>query len=178
MKKLAGFLTVLIFTLNIFFSPVTIFAQNPAPAPAVDVYAAFWPIVPGTTVADSMFWAKQLKESLGGIFSFGNISKSERQIGIAEKRLVEAYKLLENKDYSNMLKSLELNKAARDEALKLKKAAVDQKQDVKELTNRLVPSLEKQQQALIFIESKVSEDQKGKITEIVNQLTLQISEAK
>ena len=179
--KLTFAFAAVILTLSILFAPYNILAQEneaSGSAEVVDIYALFWPVVPGKTVADPFFWAKQLKETFSSIFSFGEINKSRNLIEISEKRFVEGSKLFEAKDFSNAFKSLELNKKARDEAVKLKKQALEKKQDVKELTSRLVDSLEKQQKALMFLETQLPEDQKGKIAKIVQDLTLQISEAK
>jgi hypothetical protein len=171
-----------IFALSLFFSPTGIHAagdpEASGSAQTVDVYSLFWPIVPGKTVADSMFWVKQLKETFSGMFSFGNVNKSKYQIDLSEKRLVEAYKLIQDKDYANAQKSLDLNKAARDEALKLKKKAIEEKADALELTNRLVKSLENQEKALMFLATQLPDDQKAKIQGFLKDLPLQISEAK
>lgn len=179
--KFITLLTVAILTLNIFFSPVSVSAHENEASEAgetVDVYGLFWPVVPGTTVADSMFWFKQIKEGVSGLFTFGNVKKSEYQIEISEKRLVEAYKLFQDKDYPNAQKSLDLNKAARDGALKLKKKAVEEKADALELTNKLVKSLQNQEKALVYLMTQVSEDQKPKIEGFLKDLPLQTSEAK
>jgi len=171
-----AFLLVIVFLL-----PLQTFAQENQASPSaqtVDVYSLFWPVVPGKTVSDSMFWAKQLKENLGGLFKFGSINQASYKTEIAEKRFVESYKLLEDKDYDNAFKSLELNKAARAEAVKLKKKALEEKQDTLELTKKLVKSLENQQKALIFIQTQLPEDQKSKLEAMINELTLQTSEAK
>lgn len=157
------------------------FAQSPTPSPqteAVDVYALFWPITPGQTVADGTFFLKQLKESFSGFFKQGNIAKSLYQLELSEKRLIEANKLLETKDFTNAKKSLELNKSFRNEALRLKKKAIEEKQDVNELTLKLVKSLENQQKAIAYIASLFPEDLHAEIEKTANELTLQISEAK
>ena len=173
--------------ISVTFFPSQSYAQSDTQAEAevvtetaekVDVYALFWPVVPGKTVADSMFWAKQLKENLGGVFSFGDINKSKYQIELSEKRLVEANKLFEDKDYTNAAKSLDLNKANRDEALKLMKKAREEKRKVDELTGRLVTSLENQETVLKYLVTQLPDDQKSKIEEILKDLTLQISEAR
>lgn len=181
MKILSAFISI-IFVLNFLISPFHIFAQEPQPSSesveVVDVYALFWPIVPGKTVNDSMFWVKQLKESVSGMFSFGNINKSENQITISEKRLVEANKLFDDKDYPNAVKTLDMNKTSRDSALDFLKKAKDEKRDVGELKSRLVSSLENQQLVFKFLVTKLPEDQKSKIEEIIKDLTLQISEAR
>lgn len=182
--RILSVLVSLVFLLSLFTFPLTISAQDDAQQPAeetveeIDVYAVFWPIVPGKTVADSMFWAKQLKENFSGFFSFGAINQSKYQIELSEKRLVEANKLFDDKDYSNAQKSLDLNKNHRDEAIILLKKARDEKRKVDELSGRLVTSLENQEKVLKFLLTKLPGDQKGKINEILGDLTLQISEAR
>jgi hypothetical protein len=172
----------IIFILNVFLSPGLILAQDneesTESAEMVDVYALFWPIVPGKTVADSMFWAKQLKESMGEIFSFGDINKSKYQIELSEKRLVEANKLLDDKDYPNAQKSLQMNKSNRDKSLELMKKAQEEKRKVDELKSRLVTSLENQQKVLEYKLTQLSSEEKSKVEKIVKELTLQISEAR
>lgn len=182
--KLFTSIVALVFLLNIVFTPTVSLAADLNTQEAsrggeiVDVYAVFWPIVPGKTVADPMFWTKQLKETFSGLFTFGLVNKSGNNIEISEKRLVEASSLFDSKDYTNAQKSLVLNKAARDEALRLKKKAAEGGQDVYDLTSRLVKSLENQQKVLMFLSTQVPQDQMGEIDDMVKDLTLQISEAK
>lgn len=146
---------------------------------SADAYALFWPVVPGKTIKDSTFFLKQLKESFGEFFSFGEISKSEYQINLSEKRLVEAFKLFtEDKDFSNAFKTLDMNKQNRDKSLEYLKKTQEAKKEVKELRIRLSSSLEKQQTVIKGLLSKVPEEQKGKLSEIIEKLTLQISEAR
>lgn len=176
MIKLITSVLVFIFIINILILPSFIHAQETPEK--VDVYALFWPVVPGTTVADGMFWAKQLKEGFSGMFTFGSVNKAGYEIELSEKRLVEANKLVEDKDYSNALKSLKLNKQNREEAVKLQKKAREEKADANELTLKLGKSLEKQQKALAYLATQFPEDQKGEVDEMVLGLVLQISEAK
>lgn len=180
-RRKALLLLSLVFMCSLLILPSDVLAQNGEAsdsAEIVDVYATFWPIVPGKTVADSMFWAKQLKEAFGGFFSFGTINQSKYQIELSEKRLVEANKLFKDKDYPNAQKSLDLNKKNRNEAMKLLKKARDEKRKVDELSGRLVTSLENQEKVLRFLLTQLPEDQKGKINEVVKDLTLQISEGR
>lgn len=184
MKILTLFISLL-FSINLLIFPVSVFGQdeikdNPAPSSEkIDVYALFWPIVPGRTNKDSMFWVKQLKESVGDFFSFGDINKSQYQITLSEKRLVESYKLfIEDKDFDNAEKTLDMNKTHRDSAVRYMKKAQEEQRKVGELKARLVTSLENQQLVLNNIIGKIPEDRKNKIETIIEQFTLQISEAK
>lgn len=170
--------SILIIPKQIFAHNITSGSEATGAGEIVDVNAVFWPIVPGTTVADPLFFLKQLKESFGGFFKSGNINQSGYQIELSEKRLVEANKLVENQDFSNALKSFRMNESNRNEAVRLKKKAVEEKTDVNELTLKLVKSLENQQKALAYLSTQFPEDQHPEIDEMVNNLTLQISEAK
>lgn len=180
--KILTVILSLVISLNVLIFPSSSFANDAEDATSsaepVDVYAVFWPIVPGRTVADSMFWVKQLKEGLGGFFSFGDINKSGYEISLAEKRLVEANKLFEDKNYDNAQKSLGLNKQNRDTALKLMKKAQEEKRKVDELKSKLVTSLQNQETVLKYLVTQLPDDQKSKIEEIIKDLTLQISEAR
>ena len=178
MKLISG-LATLFLSFTLIISTAAAQENNTSPtSEKVDVYGLFWPIVPGKTVGDPMFMLKQLKESLSGMFVFGNVGKSEHQIQISEKRLVEAAKLIENKDFSNAVKSIEMNAEARKSALLLKKKAIEEKADALELTNKLVKSLGNQEKALIYLQSQMGENEKAKMNEILKQIPLQISEAK
>lgn len=186
--KLTKLLASLILIFAIFASSLSVYAQGDTGTETsdsgensvekVDVYAVFWPIVPGKTVADSMFWAKQLKENFGGFFSFGDINQSKFQIELSEKRLVEANKLFEDKDYASAEKSLAMNKQNRDKAVALMKKAYEEKRNVDELKSRLVSSLENQQMVIQYLASQVPEDQASELNQIAEELTLQISESR
>lgn len=178
MKKL---ITTLLLIFSLLFLPNPILAQSPSPEPqveTVDVYALFWPIVPGKTAADPMFFLKQLKESFDGFFKSGEIAQSEYQMELSQKRLVEANKLVDDKDYGNAKKSLEMNKSNRHKAVELKRKALEKNLEIGELTPKLVESLEKQQKALDFLITQFPADQQAEVTETIGDLTLQISEAK
>ncbi len=169
--------------LLLLISPSGSFAQSPKPSASpesevIDVYALFWPITAGQTVADGTFFFKQLKESFAGFFKSGNIGKSEHQLELSEKRLVEATKLLETQDFANAKKSLDMNLANRDEAVRLKKAAIDSNEDTRELTLKLIKSLENQQKSIAYIATLFPVEQQAPITEVANKITLQISEVK
>lgn len=174
------FLLLLLFILVIY--PQLVVADNESSASSeerVDVYAMFWPIVPGKTINDPTFWLKQFKESVGDFFSFGDINKSKYQITISEKRLVEAYKLFTlDKDYLNAEKTLDMNKVNRDKAVALMKKAQEEKRKVGELKTVLVPSLENQQLVLRNLIGQIPEESKAKVSKIIEELTIQISEAR
>lgn len=193
---------LLLMLINIFVSPGLTFAQddptttqtesltddnqtpeteeglNQMTSGSVDVASIFWPIVPGTTVADGTFFLKQIKEALTGMMKFGNINKANYYTELSEKRIVEANKLIEDKDYPNALKSLKMSEDMRKNAIASKKKAVEAKEDTLELINRMVASFEKQKQVLQFFSLAVPADQKAEVDEDIKNIELQISEAK
>ena len=152
--------------------------MNQTSSGSVDVASLFWPIVPGTTVADGTFFLKQLKESFTGMMKFNDIEKAKYNVELSEKRIVEANKLIEAKDHANALKSLEMSEDKREEAINLKKKALEAKQDALELINRMVPSFEKQKQVLTFFSLAMPADQKTAVDAQLKNIDLQISEAK
>lgn len=152
--------------------------MNDTSSGAVDVASLFWPIVPGTTVADGTFFLKQLKETFTGMMKFSDIEKATYNVELSEKRIVEANKLIEAKDYANALKSLEMSEGKRAEAINLKKKVLEAKQDALELINKMVSSFEKQKQVLTFFSLAMPADQKTVVDAQLKNIDLQISEAK
>lgn len=177
--KILKLITSLLLSLVLLFSALPTLAQNEASSSGnVDVAGLFWPMIPGTTVADGTFWFKQLKEMFQGMMVFGDTSKARYETELSQKRIVEANKLFESKDYKNAIKSLEIADQRRESALKLKKKAFEAKQDVLELTTFMVTSFDKQKQVLGFFSLQAPGDQKNAISEQLKKIELQISEAK
>lgn len=152
--------------------------MNNTSSGSVDVASLFWPIVPGTTVADGTFFLKQIKEAFSGMMKFNNIDKAEYNVELSEKRIVEANKLIAEKDFGNALKSLEMSAGKREEAIELKRKSLEAGDDVLELVNRMVPSFEKQKQVLQYFSVAMPADQKTVVDEQLKNIDLQISEAK
>ena len=182
MKLLSG-LVSLFLVFSFLLSPV--FAQTNDQLPeaseaagTVDVASLFWPIVPGTTVAEGTFFLKQLKESLQGMFTFGDVNKAKYEVELSKKRIVEANKLVEAQDYGNAVKSLEMSEDKRDAAIDLKRKAAETKEDTLELTNFMVDAFQKEEQVLKYFSVAAPADQKAVIDEQVKNIELQISEAK
>ena len=159
-------------------SEMTQEGMNETSSGSVDVASLFWPIVPGTTVADGTFFLKQIKEAFSGMMKFNNIDKAEYNVELSEKRIVEANKLVEEKDFANALKSLEMSAGKREEAIELKRKSLEAGDDVLELVNKMVPSFEKQKQVLTFFSLTMPADQKAIVDEQLKNIDLQISEAK
>ncbi len=190
MKLISGLIS-LFFVFSFFFSPVFAQTNDPIPEAAdtqseenqessgfVDVASIFWPIVPGTTVADGMFFLKQLKESLQGMFTFGNVNQARYQTELSKKRIVEANKLVDDKNYDNAIKSLQMSEDNRTEAIEFKRKATEAQEETSELVNSMVDAFEKEEQVLQYFSVAMPGEQKAAIDEQLEKIKLQISEAK
>lgn len=152
--------------------------MNQTTSGSVDVASIFWPIVPGTTVADGTFFFKQIKEAFSAMMKFNSIDKAKYYVELSEKRIVEANKLIADKDFANALKSLQMSEDQRKTAIDLKRKAVEGKEDTLELVNEMVDSFEKQKQVLAFFSVSMPAEQKASVDEDLKNIELQISEAK
>src|SRR5688500_13173828 len=89
--------------------PSIAFAQSPMPSVSpqptivpVNSFDLFCPISAGKVAGDSLYFLKNLKENIRGVFIFDDFKKIEYNIVLTEKRAVEAEKLfLDKKDYTN-----------------------------------------------------------------------------
>lgn len=69
---------------------------TPTPQPNQDSYVLFYPIVAGKTEGESLYSLKLIRDRLVELLTFGNEKKSEVNLRLATKRLLEAEKLLKN----------------------------------------------------------------------------------
>lgn len=179
MNIFKSLLILAIFLLNI-FSVVKVLAQesqvSASPSAAVSSYELFWPITAGRTMGDSLYWVKELKESLRGLFIFGDLKKAGYNIELSDKRIVEAEKLfIDIKDYSNGKKTLEEAKLKREQALKLLNDAHNNKKPVESTVEHLKSSLESQKVLLESVKSKVPQEQQENINQGIEAINAHIS---
>lgn len=128
----------------------------------MDVYAVFWPLVSGKTMGDSLYSLKIFRETIGGWLRFGDIKKVEYNITLAEKRALESYKLfIDNKDYKNGVKTLEVNQLYLKKTFDLIKKAEKEEKKVDSVKGKFTSSLENQEKLLKLIQSQVPDNQKG-----------------
>lgn len=109
-KLIASLLLVLAVALSF---PNLLLAQNknnktPMPASEIDSFELFWPISPGKTVGDPLFFLKTIKENLRGLVIFGMPQKANYAVLLATKRIVEAEKLMLDGKNDFASKSLDL----------------------------------------------------------------------
>ena len=109
-KLIASFLLVLLVILSF---PNFLLAQNknnktPMPVSEINSFELFWPISPGKTVGDSLFFLKTIKENLRGLVIFGMLQKANYAVLLTTKRIIEAEKLILDGKNDFASKSLDL----------------------------------------------------------------------
>ena len=153
-------------------------ATSTPPLGDVDVASMFWPIVPGTTVADGTFFFKQLKESLTGMMKFGNIEQAKYNTELSKKRIVEANKLVGDENYDAAIKSLLLSDEKRKLAIEAKRKAAEAGENTVEIANIMVDAFNKEKQVLEYFSIAMPADRKAPVDAQLQNIELQISEAK
>ncbi|QQG47058.1 MAG: hypothetical protein HY044_02865 [Candidatus Woesebacteria bacterium] len=112
------------------------FAQVPSPTPTpkienVNSFELFWPMAPGKTMADSLYFLKSLKEKIRGLLIFGTPQKVNYSVYLSTKRILEAEKLYNDKNK-------DLGNKTMDEAIKdLNKAVSQNSKGTDETSDRL-----------------------------------------
>lgn len=122
-----GFTTTIAFFVLFLVTPLLAIAQSDATSSAspepVDSYNLFWPLSAGKTETDSLYSLKLFKETLVGLFTFGDTKKVDYAIFLGTKRVLEAEKLLGKEEDELAIKALEQADARFGEAYDLAKKA-------------------------------------------------------
>lgn len=137
---------------------------------SVNSFELFWPIVAGKTAGDVLYPLKTLKENLRGFFIFASFNKAEYNITLSEKRLVEAEKLILEKDFSNAEKTLSMAKKKRNKAMSYIKKSTSSGIETTNLKVRFISSMEKQSMVLNYLLQDIPEDQKELINQDLEQM--------
>lgn len=154
-------------------------AVVPAPSPSatpvatfVDSYKLFWPIIAGKVMGDPMYKFKSMKESVRETLIFGSYQKTEYNITLSEKRLVESEYLLKNKkDSENAKKSLAAAKEKSNKALDLLTKSKT-KSNFGVLKVKFKMSVDKQITLVDYLVSQASSDEKPVLEEYRSHLQL------
>jgi len=170
MKKLALGLLSFFLLVGVFVSPLSAFAQDEPQVEGTKVeqvssFDLFWPIVAGKTSGDSLYFAKTLKESVREMLIFSKYRKTDYNITLTEKRAVELEKLLQNKDFANAEKTLEMSKSKRLNVLSLLKQLADEGTNTTDLKTTFMNSLKDQEMLFKYLLTTASDD---KAKEIIN----------
>jgi hypothetical protein len=108
MKKIISVILVLISLAT--FSASNVFAAKLSPLPTStpfpSSYELFYPVVAGKTMAESFYFLKTAREWLVDKLTFDPIRNADYHLLLSKKRLIEAEKLLSQKNYSFSQKSL------------------------------------------------------------------------
>lgn len=186
---LVKFIVSLIIIFQLFIFPSLVLAQTEEKTGAlessgsagitVDSYSLFWPLSAGKTMGDSLYSLKLLRERIGGLFKFGDSRKSEYNVTLSEKRLLEAEKLfIQKKDYKNGIITLEEAKNKRHIALDYIKSAEKNNNQPDRAKGTFVNSLNNQGKLLRYLESIVPDDQKKLFSQSLEDIDSLLSEIK
>lgn len=180
MKTLGvGFLSI--FLLGMVFTPVVAketegkeimeASEESDEVEKVDSFDMFWPIVAGKSRGNSLYFLKSFKEKLRGFLIFSDFKKAEYKIMLADKRTVEAEKLLMvDKDFDNGKKTLEDGKKDRQMAVSRLEKATASGIDTTGLKDKILSSFEKEQKLLKSMKLTVSDEGKSMIDESVSDI--------
>lgn len=116
---------------------------TPSPTP-VDSFALFWPMSAGKTMQSKVYFLKILKEKLRGVFVFGSAQKSDYDLFIGIKRMLEAEALMKGNvpDLANKtLDSASSDFNSANDNLNKAKNSSDIDQDTKNEINTRVTNL-------------------------------------
>lgn len=121
-----SFTTIIAFFVLSLFAPMVVAQSDASPSAfpePVDSYNLFWPLFAGKTEADSLYPLKLFKETLVGLFTFGDTKKVDYAILLGTKRVLEAEKLLGEEKDDLAIKALGHAEARFGEAYDLAKKA-------------------------------------------------------
>jgi hypothetical protein len=145
----------------------------------VSSFEMFWPISPGKVQGDVLYPLKICKEGFREFLILSNFRKADYNIKLAEKRVVEADKLLTvDKKYSESAKTLKAAQAKREKAYEYIKKAEAEGEYVVDLKNTLTTSLEKQQKLLNYLITKLPQEQVIMVKENLSELSATLSKLK
>lgn len=142
---------------------------SPTPAPVVNSFELFWPMVAGKTMQSKIYFLKTLKEEIRGFFIFGSAQKADYDIFLGIKRMLEAEVLIKGNvpDLANKtLDSARSDFSKADSLLTSAKNSSDIDQNTKDEINSRVDNLRK------FVTSLSSQypDYKDKLQTILSDL--------
>jgi hypothetical protein len=142
---------------------------SPTPVPVINSFELFWPMSAGKTMQSKIYFLKTLKEKVRGIFIFGSAQKSDYDIFLTIKRMLEAEALMKGKVPDLANKTLDLatdNLSKANSALTDAKNSSDIDQNTKNEINIRVTNLK------AFASSLMNQypDYKGKLQTVLDKL--------
>jgi len=180
MNKIKIFLFLIIFPIILFCFNSSIRAQikqvKQNSVTTVNSYELFWPIVAGKVEGDSLYSLKLFKEKVREMLILSDFKKADYNILIAEKRIVEAEKLINDSKFEDAKKTLDRLSVSLEKVVNNIKAAEKSGIPVESLQNRLTSSLEKQIALMEYLTTKLPSANKDLFTSVKTQVDKILSE--
>ena len=172
--------------LIIFLVPSVALAKGPQPTPtptpkpeydfsSMTTYEMFWPVVAGKVPGDRFYILKIWRDKFIGFLMFSDLKKSEYLKTLANKRLVEAERLVEIGRFPSFLKTIKESLNNLEEGLKLLSSAPDSQSQLW-LKGEYAKDLQKHLVVLERMKGKVKEEQKSLIEKSLESINGLIEE--
>lgn len=163
-RVITVFFAFFIFGLSLSYSRA---ASTPIPSPIaqVDSFEIFWPITPGKVEGDKLYGLKIFKENLRESLIFGKAQKSDYEVFLSVKRVVEAEQLLEDKKTQLAQKTLKAALVKLTQAESNAKGALEAKEDFSSIGSTMVTRLENISKLMSYLSSKYP-DSKNDIDQV------------
>jgi len=124
-------------------------------------YDLFWPVVAGKVPGDTLYFLKGLKEKISELVIFSDIRKSDFNLTLSKKRLVETEKLLlERQDYDRAEKHIALSLQKLERAISLYNNATERGQQTNDLKNAIQALGERESKFLEVLAGKIPEEKR------------------
>jgi len=136
---------------------------------SLSAFELFWPISPGKTLDESMYFLKDLKEKIRGALIFGTPQKAEYAVLLATKRVLEAEKLIERGKNDLANQTLDLAQAQFEMAKKNLEIAKNKKEPLKESGGVIYTRLQNLEKYLTYLMTK-QESNKDKLQAVLTQV--------
>lgn len=118
---------------------------------------------PGLLPGNPFYFLDTLFEGLGSLVTFGDLSKAERHLALAEERLAEAGALAERGDSNRAEKATEKYQERLELALERAEAASERGKDADAVLEKIAEATVRHQEVLADIYEKVPEEAKEAI---------------
>ena len=122
-------------------------------------------LIPGTT----FYFLDVMSESIGGIFTFGDVAKAERYLKLASERLAEARELADDEDSSRAEKATKKYEERLAQALEKAKEARVNGKDTEAILEKIAEATSKHQEVLAEVLEKVPETAKEAIQNAIER---------
>ncbi len=181
MKKMLHLVLVILVIFLVWTSPV--FAKTmdqeikASPSGSLNAFELFWPIGPGKTLDESLYFLKDFKEKFRGALIFGTPQKAKYAVLLATKRVLEAEKLIEKGKNDLANQTLDLAQAQFEMANKHIDMAKSKKEPLKESGGVIYTRLLNLEKYLTYLMTKQSSN-KDKLQTVLSQVQVLLAKLK